>query len=165
MSTFITKWRQNYHYSAKLVILKRDLFVRRNIFIRRISVRRSLDDRSPSSGGVLLGPSCLEPLRQSHDRSRPAEEKTIIWPPDPLWTDRVPTGMMGGKTSAIAAGVCGALFVGYCIYFDRKRRNDPNFKNKLRERECWPPPLPPLPPHLWHPSDPPWFGSARPGSV
>uniref|UniRef100_A0A3B4XWQ9 Translocase of outer mitochondrial membrane 20 n=1 Tax=Seriola lalandi dorsalis TaxID=1841481 RepID=A0A3B4XWQ9_SERLL len=42
---------------------------------------------------------------------------------------------MGGKTSALAAGVCGALFVGYCIYFDRKRRNDPNFKNRLRERE------------------------------
>ncbi|CAI5681577.1 unnamed protein product [Oreochromis niloticus] len=41
---------------------------------------------------------------------------------------------MGGRTSAIAAGVCGALFVGYCIYFDRKRRNDPNFKNRLRER-------------------------------
>ncbi|KAJ8358946.1 hypothetical protein SKAU_G00154710, partial [Synaphobranchus kaupii] len=43
-------------------------------------------------------------------------------------------GMMGGKTSTIAAGVCGALFVGYCIYFDRKRRSDPNFKNRLRER-------------------------------
>uniref|UniRef100_H2TUQ1 Translocase of outer mitochondrial membrane 20b n=1 Tax=Takifugu rubripes TaxID=31033 RepID=H2TUQ1_TAKRU len=42
--------------------------------------------------------------------------------------------MIGGKSSAIAAGVCGALFVGYCIYFDRKRRSDPNFKNKLRER-------------------------------
>uniref|UniRef100_A0A4W5Q9N0 Translocase of outer mitochondrial membrane 20b n=1 Tax=Hucho hucho TaxID=62062 RepID=A0A4W5Q9N0_9TELE len=44
--------------------------------------------------------------------------------------------MMGGKSSTIAAGVCGALFVGYCIYFDRKRRSDPNFKNRLREREC-----------------------------
>lgn len=43
--------------------------------------------------------------------------------------------MMSGKSSAIAAGVCGALFVGYCIYFDRKRRSDPNFKTKLRERE------------------------------
>uniref|UniRef100_A0AAZ3QGJ8 Mitochondrial import receptor subunit TOM20 homolog n=1 Tax=Oncorhynchus tshawytscha TaxID=74940 RepID=A0AAZ3QGJ8_ONCTS len=42
--------------------------------------------------------------------------------------------MMGGKSSTIAAGVCGALFVGYCIYFDRKRRSDPNFKNRLRER-------------------------------
>uniref|UniRef100_A0A8C1PI55 Mitochondrial import receptor subunit TOM20 homolog n=1 Tax=Cyprinus carpio TaxID=7962 RepID=A0A8C1PI55_CYPCA len=42
---------------------------------------------------------------------------------------------MGGKPSAIAAGVCGALFVGYCIYFDRKRRSDPNFKTRLRERE------------------------------
>ncbi|XP_073405916.1 mitochondrial import receptor subunit TOM20 homolog [Dendrobates tinctorius] len=39
-----------------------------------------------------------------------------------------------GKTSAIAAGVCGALFLGYCIYFDRKRRSDPNFKNRLREK-------------------------------
>uniref|UniRef100_A0A8D0FCG6 Translocase of outer mitochondrial membrane 20 n=1 Tax=Strix occidentalis caurina TaxID=311401 RepID=A0A8D0FCG6_STROC len=42
--------------------------------------------------------------------------------------------MMVGKTSAIAAGLCGALFIGYCIYFDRKRRSDPNFKNRLRER-------------------------------
>ncbi|XP_076001607.1 mitochondrial import receptor subunit TOM20 homolog B [Genypterus blacodes] len=42
--------------------------------------------------------------------------------------------MMGSRTSAIAAGVCGALFVGYCIYFDRKRRSDPSFKNRLRER-------------------------------
>uniref|UniRef100_A0A3P8YI57 Mitochondrial import receptor subunit TOM20 homolog n=1 Tax=Esox lucius TaxID=8010 RepID=A0A3P8YI57_ESOLU len=46
--------------------------------------------------------------------------------------------MMGSKSSTIAAGVCGALFVGYCIYFDRKRRSDPNFKNRLRERECCP---------------------------
>ncbi|KAG8444508.1 hypothetical protein GDO86_009610 [Hymenochirus boettgeri] len=38
-----------------------------------------------------------------------------------------------GKTSALAAGVCGALFIGYCFYFDRKRRSDPNFKNRLRE--------------------------------
>ncbi|KAM6956750.1 translocase of outer mitochondrial membrane 20 [Aplochiton taeniatus] len=42
--------------------------------------------------------------------------------------------VMGGKTSTIAAGVCGGLFVGYCIYFDRKRRSDPNFKKRLRER-------------------------------
>ncbi|GAA6100750.1 mitochondrial import receptor subunit TOM20 homolog B [Tachysurus ichikawai] len=42
--------------------------------------------------------------------------------------------MMGGKTSAIAAGVGAALFVGYCIYFDRKRRSDPNFRSKLRDR-------------------------------
>lgn len=42
--------------------------------------------------------------------------------------------MMSGRSGAIAAGVCGALFVGYCIYFDRKRRSDPDFKNRLRER-------------------------------
>ncbi|XP_062375646.1 translocase of outer mitochondrial membrane 20 [Sardina pilchardus] len=42
--------------------------------------------------------------------------------------------MMGSKTSTLAAGVCGALVIGYCIYFDRKRRSDPNFKKKLLER-------------------------------
>ncbi|KAK1886091.1 Mitochondrial import receptor subunit TOM20 like [Dissostichus eleginoides] len=42
--------------------------------------------------------------------------------------------MMGGRNSALAAGVCGALLVGYCIYFDKKRRSDPNFKNRLRQR-------------------------------
>ncbi|KAL1772007.1 mitochondrial import receptor subunit TOM20-like [Sigmodon hispidus] len=41
---------------------------------------------------------------------------------------------MVGRNSAITAGVCGALFIGYCIYFDHKRRSDPNFKNRLRER-------------------------------
>ncbi|KAK5640266.1 hypothetical protein RI129_011077 [Pyrocoelia pectoralis] len=35
---------------------------------------------------------------------------------------------------AIAAGVCGTIFVGYCIYFDHKRHQDPDFKRKLRER-------------------------------
>uniref|UniRef100_A0A8C5XFM5 Mitochondrial import receptor subunit TOM20 homolog n=1 Tax=Microcebus murinus TaxID=30608 RepID=A0A8C5XFM5_MICMU len=39
----------------------------------------------------------------------------------------------GGRNSA-TAGVCRALFIGYCIYFDRKGRSDPNFKNRLRER-------------------------------
>ncbi|XP_078129709.1 translocase of outer mitochondrial membrane 20 [Sander vitreus] len=42
--------------------------------------------------------------------------------------------MMSGRTSAVVVGVCGALFVAYCIYFDRKRRSDPRFKEKLRER-------------------------------
>jgi len=34
----------------------------------------------------------------------------------------------------IAAGLAGTLFLGYCIYFDQKRRKDPDFKKKLRER-------------------------------
>ncbi|XP_047433543.1 mitochondrial import receptor subunit TOM20 homolog B [Mugil cephalus] len=42
--------------------------------------------------------------------------------------------MMSGRSSALAAGLCGALLLGYCVYFDRKRRSDPNFKNRLRER-------------------------------
>lgn len=42
--------------------------------------------------------------------------------------------MVSRTALGIAAGVFG-LFVGYCVYFDKKRRNDPNFKQKLRERE------------------------------
>ena len=36
----------------------------------------------------------------------------------------------------LAVGVCGLAFLGYCVYFDNKRRKDPNFKKKLRERKC-----------------------------
>uniref|UniRef100_A0A2K6B743 Mitochondrial import receptor subunit TOM20 homolog n=1 Tax=Macaca nemestrina TaxID=9545 RepID=A0A2K6B743_MACNE len=35
-----------------------------------------------------------------------------------------------GWKSAIAVSVCWALFIGYCIYFDHKRRSDPSFKNR-----------------------------------
>lgn len=35
----------------------------------------------------------------------------------------------------IAAGVAGTLFLSYCIYFDKKRRSDPEYKKKIRERE------------------------------
>ncbi|GFR21661.1 mitochondrial import receptor subunit TOM20 homolog [Trichonephila clavata] len=38
--------------------------------------------------------------------------------------------------SIVAAGVCGTLFIGYCIYFDRKRRSDPNFKQNIRDRRA-----------------------------
>jgi len=34
----------------------------------------------------------------------------------------------------IAAGISGLLFVGYCVYFDRRRHSDPNFKKNLREK-------------------------------
>ena len=37
-------------------------------------------------------------------------------------------------TISIAAGVAGTLFLGYCIYFDNKRRNDPDYRLKVRER-------------------------------
>ncbi|XP_028829444.1 mitochondrial import receptor subunit TOM20 homolog B [Denticeps clupeoides] len=42
--------------------------------------------------------------------------------------------MMGSRSSTIAAGLCAALLVGYCVYFDRKRRSDPDFRSKLRDR-------------------------------
>lgn len=92
------------------------------------------------SRSAAPGQTCRHKRPTERDLNRPT------WATNPPPIDRFPTVMMSGKTSAIAAGVCGALFVGYCIYFDRKRRSDPNFKNKLRERECltssFPSPLP-----------------------
>lgn len=46
--------------------------------------------------------------------------------------------MLGLTRSTIfaVAGVCGTLFVGYCIYFDHKRRSDPLFKQKLKEKRA-----------------------------
>ncbi|KAM9727072.1 translocase of outer mitochondrial membrane 20 [Menidia menidia] len=41
--------------------------------------------------------------------------------------------MMSTRTNAIIAGMCGAVFIAYCFYFDRKRRSDPSFREKLRE--------------------------------
>merc|ERR1712071_127638 len=42
------------------------------------------------------------------------------------------------KQIGIVAGACGLGFLGYCIYFDQKRRRDPDFKKKLkRKREQW----------------------------
>lgn len=32
-----------------------------------------------------------------------------------------------------AAGLAAAAFVGYCIYFDHKRRSAPDYKQKIRE--------------------------------
>lgn len=42
-----------------------------------------------------------------------------------------------GRIAKIAAGVAGISFLGYCIYFDRKRRSDPLFKQKLKESKCF----------------------------
>ncbi|KAK6109076.1 MAS20 protein import receptor family protein [Brugia pahangi] len=33
-----------------------------------------------------------------------------------------------------AAGIAAAAFVGYCIYFDHKRRSAPDYKQKIREQ-------------------------------
>ena len=39
--------------------------------------------------------------------------------------------MISKTTLGMAAGLVGVI--GYCIYFDRKRRSDPNFKQKLKD--------------------------------
>lgn len=41
---------------------------------------------------------------------------------------------MNGSTIGLVATICGGLFIGYCIYFDKKRRADPNYKKKIIEK-------------------------------
>lgn len=41
---------------------------------------------------------------------------------------------MNSSTITLVAGICGGLFIGYCIYFDKKRRSDPNYKKRILER-------------------------------
>lgn len=42
--------------------------------------------------------------------------------------------MIPKSALTIAAAGAGLAFVGYCIYFDHKRRSDPMYRTKLRER-------------------------------
>ncbi|XP_012251269.1 mitochondrial import receptor subunit TOM20 homolog [Athalia rosae] len=42
--------------------------------------------------------------------------------------------MISKAAVGIAAGIAGSILLGYCFYFDKKRRGDPDFKKKLRER-------------------------------
>ncbi|KAG1663729.1 Mitochondrial import receptor subunit TOM20 B [Nymphon striatum] len=42
--------------------------------------------------------------------------------------------MISKTTAGIAAAIGGTMFLSYCVYFDRKRRSDPLFKKKLKER-------------------------------
>lgn len=43
--------------------------------------------------------------------------------------------MSGRFITLCALGLLGSLFVGYCIYFDSKRRSDPDYKKKVLARE------------------------------
>lgn len=38
------------------------------------------------------------------------------------------------RTTVAATAVAGALFLGYCIYFDRQRRGAKDFKKKLHDK-------------------------------
>lgn len=41
---------------------------------------------------------------------------------------------MNSKVVGVAAGLGLAALIGYCIYFDRKRRSASDFKSKLKEK-------------------------------
>jgi len=49
---------------------------------------------------------------------------------DNLWNIVVMLTQTAWTVAAAGVGLC---FIGYCIYFDRKRRSDPFFRQKLRE--------------------------------
>lgn len=42
--------------------------------------------------------------------------------------------MVNTNVVAAIAGGLGVCFIGYCVYFDKKRRSDPDFKRKLYEK-------------------------------
>jgi len=42
--------------------------------------------------------------------------------------------MLNKATIGVAAAGAGVLFLAYCVYFDKKRRSDPLFKEKLRKK-------------------------------
>ncbi|KAI5743459.1 hypothetical protein M8J77_018433 [Diaphorina citri] len=42
--------------------------------------------------------------------------------------------LISGNKVVTAVAVGAAVVVGYCLYFDKKRRSDPLFKEKLKER-------------------------------
>jgi import receptor subunit TOM20 len=42
--------------------------------------------------------------------------------------------MLSQSVWTVAAAGAGLCFLGYCVYFDRKRRSDPFFRQKLREK-------------------------------
>ncbi|XP_033120459.1 mitochondrial import receptor subunit TOM20 homolog, partial [Anneissia japonica] len=45
--------------------------------------------------------------------------------------------VMNSKAAVgIIAGIAGSLFLGYCVYFDRKRRSAPDFREKLKEKRA-----------------------------
>eukprot|EP00092_Neocalanus_flemingeri_P039527 GFUD01043041.1.p1 GENE.GFUD01043041.1~~GFUD01043041.1.p1 ORF type:complete len:175 (-),score=63.78 GFUD01043041.1:1039-1563(-) len=43
-------------------------------------------------------------------------------------------GEVSSKSLGLWAGLGTAAFLGYCVYFDRKRRSHPDFRRKLREK-------------------------------
>ncbi|KAH8310352.1 hypothetical protein KR044_000872 [Drosophila immigrans] len=43
-------------------------------------------------------------------------------------------GILVNKTFGIVAGLASAAFVGYCVYFDMKRRCHPDYKKSIYER-------------------------------
>jgi import receptor subunit TOM20 len=44
------------------------------------------------------------------------------------------TALTSGRTLGLCAGLGAAAFIGYCFYFDHRRRAAPDFKKKLREK-------------------------------
>ncbi|XP_071963667.1 mitochondrial import receptor subunit TOM20 homolog [Antedon mediterranea] len=45
--------------------------------------------------------------------------------------------IMNSKAAVgLIAGIAGSIFLGYCVYFDRKRRSAPDFRQKLKEKRA-----------------------------
>lgn len=43
-------------------------------------------------------------------------------------------GLSSFSRTTVAVGIAGAVFLGYCIYFDHKRRGAKDFRKKLHDK-------------------------------
>ncbi|XP_017727686.1 PREDICTED: TOMM20-like protein 1 isoform X3 [Rhinopithecus bieti] len=108
---------------------------------------RGLPHTSSRTLGFLAGPQAWVPgvnaplsAQQAARPDGPPRRRPLLAGPRPTlrWWDA--RGRMPSVRSLLgllaAAAVCGAFaFLGYCVYLDRKRRGDPAFKRRLRDRE------------------------------
>ena len=51
--------------------------------------------------------------------------------PQGVYYATVPYSMNMKVLMMCGAAVCGGIFLGYCVYFDKKRRSDPEYKKKV----------------------------------
>lgn len=79
-----------------------------------------------SENNIVLFTSWNWIFREAVNRERPLE-------PQVSTTSSQVKMASCSQIATIAFGVAGVSVIGYCIYFDRKRRSDPLFKQKLRE--------------------------------
>jgi hypothetical protein len=123
-----TTMQCEFQYGAT-IIEKLYILYRCTLQVKLRSVKRSCQRNLRFKNGSNLGPvfcseSLLLILHAENARSGYCVRQISV---------NFYTCKMSSKYIIGIIGAVGTAFIGYCIYFDRKRRSDPNFKEKLRE--------------------------------